>query len=106
MTSFHPNSVARRGRIASMGLIILFTLLAGRFFLIQILQHQQYALQSDQNRLNEVPIPAPRGIIYDRNGLIIAENVPGYTVSILAPRMDSLKAMLGRISKRINLTPK
>jgi penicillin-binding protein 2 len=106
MTSFHPNSVARRGRIASMGLIILFTLLAGRFFLIQVLQHQQYALQSDQNRLNEVPIPAPRGIIYDRNGLIIAENVPGYTVSILAPQVDSLKAMLGRISKRVELSRK
>ena len=104
MTSFHPNSVARRGRIASIAVILLFGLLAGRFFLIQVLGHQQYALQSDQNRLNEIPIPAPRGIIYDRNGLIIAENVPGYTVSIFAPRTDSLKAILGRLAKRVPIT--
>lgn len=106
MTSFHPNSIARRGRIASVGVILLFGLLAGRFFLIQVLQHQEYALRSDQNRLNEVPIPAPRGMIYDRNNQVIAENVPGYTVSILASRTDSLKAVLGRIAKLIPLSPR
>lgn len=102
--SFHPNEIARRGRLASLGLIAIFGLLVMRFFSMQILLHAQYVLQSDKNRLNEVPMPAPRGIIYDRNGAIIAENVPGYSVSILAPREDSLRTMLARVAKRIPLS--
>lgn len=99
--SFHPNKIARRGRIATIGVIAVFGLLVARFFSMQILLHAQYVLQSDKNRLNEVPLPAPRGIIYDRTGAIIAENVPGYTVSILAAREDSLVATVGRIASLV-----
>ena len=53
-------------------------------------------LQSEENRLREVPIPAPRGTIYDRNNKIIAENVVGYTVSVLAQSEDSLRGTLTR----------
>lgn len=103
--SFHPNELARRGRFASIALIAGFGLLIGRFFSLQILQHAQYVLQSDKNRLSEVPVPAPRGIIYDRNGQVIAENVPGYSVSILARDSVSLRATLSRLSARVPLTP-
>jgi penicillin-binding protein 2 len=51
-----------------------------------------------------VPLPAPRGIIYDRNGKVIAENLPGYTVSILSPTADSLRQTLGRLSAIIPYT--
>ncbi|HYV97829.1 MAG TPA: penicillin-binding protein 2 [Gemmatimonadaceae bacterium] len=103
--TWHPNKVAQRGRYASVALIVLFAALVGRFFSMQVLQHAQYVLQSDKNRLNEVPIPAPRGMIYDRNREIIAENVPGYTVSILAPRADSLRAVLARVGRFVLITP-
>ena len=61
-------------------------MLARAFFRTQVLEHAQYSLQSETNRLREVPLPAPRGIIYDRNGEVIAENLPAYSVSISAPR--------------------
>jgi penicillin-binding protein 2 len=60
-------------------------------------------LQSEENRLRAVPIPAARGVIYDRNGGIIAENVPGYSVSILSPTADSLRASLARLAGLIQL---
>ena len=60
-------------------------------------------LQSEENRLREVPLPAPRGIIYDRNGQVIAETLPGYSVSILAPTADSLRASLRRLGGTITL---
>ena len=88
--SFHPNDVQRRGRFASAGFFLAVVFLVGSFFRAQVLQHAQYVLASEENRLREVPIPAPRGVIYDRRGAIIAENVPGYTVSLLAPNADSL----------------
>src|SRR5262249_20049603 len=52
----------------------------------------------------EVPLPSPRGLIRDRKGQVIAENVPGYRVSILAPREDSLTAVLARVATVIPLT--
>ena len=66
--------------------------LTGAFFRSQVLQHQKYALQAETNRLREIPLPAPRGVIYDRNHKIIADNVIGYSVSLLAPKEDSLRA--------------
>src|SRR5579862_8910365 len=88
--SFHPNDIARRAQVATIGLVGGFFLLLGAFFRTQVLQNAQYVLQSETNRLREVPLPAPRGIIYDRTGRVIAENVPGYSVSMLSPTADSL----------------
>jgi penicillin-binding protein 2 len=103
--SFHPNEVARRARIASFILMGTFLFLAGAFFRTQVLLHARFALKSEQNRLREVPLPAPRGIIRDRNGAIIAENVPGYSVSILGQSADSLRATLQRLSGTVALAP-
>jgi penicillin-binding protein 2 len=82
-----------------------FTLLGSAFFRTQILEHAAYTLQSETNRLREVPLPAPRGIIYDRHGAVIAENLPGYSVSILARTADSLRVALRGLGGVINLSP-
>ncbi|HEY3286840.1 MAG TPA: penicillin-binding protein 2 [Gemmatimonadaceae bacterium] len=103
--SFHPNEMQRRARLASALLFLAFVFLIGSFFRTQVLQHAQYVLQSEENRLREVPLPAPRGVVYDRNGQIIAENLPGYSVSLLAPGVDSLRAALHRLSGTIPLSP-
>ncbi len=99
------NEIIQRAQVAN--IIIggaLFVLLAG-FFRSQVLMHQRYALQSETNRLRELPLPAPRGLIYDRNGKVIADNVTGYSVSVLGLREDSLRAMLERLSGTITVTP-
>ncbi len=102
--SFHPNDLARRARVASWGLTALFGLLLSAFFRAQIVENSRYTLQSEENRLREVPLPAPRGIIYGRDGRVIAENVPGYSVSLLSPSSDSLRATLERLAKIIPLS--
>ena len=99
------NEIIQRAQVAN--IIIgsaLFVLLAG-FFRSQVLLQQHYTLQSEKNRLRELPLPAPRGLIYDRHGKIIADNVTGYSVSVLELREDSLRAILGRLSGTISLTP-
>ncbi|HET6680008.1 MAG TPA: penicillin-binding protein 2 [Gemmatimonadaceae bacterium] len=103
--SFHPNDVARRAQAARILIGVAFAFLLSAFFRTQILRNQEYALQSEQNRLREVPLPAPRGIIYDRNGEVIAENLPGYSVSIVTRSADSLRAVLDRLSGVIALSP-
>ena len=102
--SFHPNEVARRARAASYLSTALILFLCAAFFRTQILGNKQWVLQAEENRLREVPIAAPRGIIKDRNGKIIAENVVGYSVSVLAQSEDSLRGTLRRLAGTIPIT--
>jgi len=73
------------------------------FFRAQVLEHGKYQLQSETNRLRPIPLPAPRGIITDRNGKILAENVPGYTVSLLPGDESALRETLERIAPVVKL---
>jgi len=95
--AFHPFVMAVRATAARTVLIVIFVLLSGAFFRLQVLQHGTYALRSESNRLRPVTLPAPRGLILDRHGAVIAENVPGYSVSLLADSEDSLIAMIARL---------
>ncbi|MDQ6872723.1 MAG: penicillin-binding protein 2 [Gemmatimonadota bacterium] len=103
--SFHPNDVARRARMSSLALVLGFLFLIGAFFKTQVIQNHQYVMQSEENRLRPIPLPAPRGIIYDRHGEVIAENLPAYSVSITAPNVDSLRAALNALASTLQLEP-
>ncbi len=86
-----------------MGLAIGFVLLVGAFFKTQVVQYKQFVMQSEENRLRPIPLPAPRGIIYDRHGEVIAENLPAYSVSITAPSVDSLRSALAQLAPTLQL---
>jgi len=91
---YQPNAVQRRARGTRVLLVAAFLLLGLAFFRTQVLENAAYVMASESNRLREVPLPGARGIIYDRTGAIIAENLPGYSVSILSPTEDSLRTAL------------
>jgi penicillin-binding protein 2 len=103
--SFHPNDVARRARMSSLALVVGFLFLIGAFFKTQVIQNRQYVMQSEENRLRPIPLPAPRGVIYDRHGQVIAENLPAYSVSITAPTVDSLHVALNQLASTLQLDP-
>jgi penicillin-binding protein 2 len=102
--SFHPNDVIRRSRAAAIIVSGVLVFLLSGFFRTQILQHRQFATQSEENRLRQIPLPAPRGTIYDRKKQIIAESIVGYSVSFISPSVDSLRATLGRLGSIIPVT--
>ncbi|MDH3496587.1 MAG: penicillin-binding protein 2 [Gemmatimonadota bacterium] len=97
MNWFHPHLVDRRATMAQWVVWGVVAVLLAAFFRVQILASSRYELASEQNRLRAVPLPAPRGLVLDRNGVVLAENVPGYTVALLAASPDSLAAVLQRI---------
>ena len=103
MSSFHPHLVDRRLGTARLAVWGLLGLLVMSFFRTQILGHGKYQLQSETNRLRPIPLPAARGIIYDRNGRVLAENVPGYTVSLLPGPEVNLRSTLARIASIANI---
>src|SRR6266581_7899433 len=102
--SRRPRSAHRRWRVARNVVWAVLGVVMLAFFRTQILEHGKYQLQSETNRLRPIPLPAPRGIITDRNGKVLAENVPGYTVSLLpGADEDSLHATLRRIAPIVKL---
>ncbi len=103
MSSFHPHLLDRRLGMARFTVWTVMGLLVLSFFRTQILGHGKYQLQSETNRLRPIPLPAPRGIIYDRNGRVLAENVPGYTVSLLPGPEANLRSTLARIASIANI---
>jgi penicillin-binding protein 2 len=99
MNGFDSYRVRERADIAQWVLVATFVLLGGAFFRTQIIQHEKFQLRAETNRLRPISLTAPRGTIFDRNGNVIAENVPGYSVKVLAPSVDSLRAVIARIGR-------
>lgn len=100
MTSFRLRD---RTTAARWILATAFLLLSGTFFRTQVLDYERYRLRAESNRLRPVPLVAPRGAILDRNGLIIADNVPGWAVKLFAISKDSLRAALHRLGELVAL---
>lgn len=103
MSWFHPHEVARRAAVVRAIVVVIVGVLVIAFFRVQILSSGRYTLQSEQNRLRALPIPAPRGLLLDRHGAILAENVPGYSVALIAQSRDSLAALLDRLTPLLGL---
>ncbi|HSM08729.1 MAG TPA: penicillin-binding protein 2 [Gemmatimonadota bacterium] len=94
---------AGRARGATILLWVAMSILLVSFFRLQILGREQYELQSEENRLRALTIPPPRGTITDRNGRLLAENVPGYSLSVLPGPVDTVRATLLRLAPHVGL---
>ncbi len=100
----YSSDVIRRGRAASVVICGVFVLLLSAFFRTQVVRNQQLLSQSEDNRLRQIPLPAPRGLIYDRNNKLIADNAVGYSIAMLTESEDSLRAHMTRLRTVIPLT--
>ncbi|HEX2250143.1 MAG TPA: penicillin-binding protein 2 [Gemmatimonadales bacterium] len=103
MSGFDSYRLRERAEIARLVLIGAFLVLAGAFFRTQVIQHDKFQLKAETNRLRPIALTPPRGSILDRNGRVLAENVPGYSVKLLASSTDSLRAVLDRVRRYVPL---
>lgn len=90
----------RRAVLAGTGVLGLLGLLGARMTQLQVLGHQHYTTMSQANRVKLVPVPPNRGLIHDRNGLVLAENRPTFQIMITpeqVPDMQGTLDGLGRI---------
>lgn len=89
------------------GIIAVMTLiLIGRLFQLQVINNAHYTTLSEKNRVNIVPIAPTRGAIYDRNGVLIAHNVPTFILHIIPERVKDMKATLAALKQLVKLTDK
>jgi penicillin-binding protein 2 len=99
MNGFDSYRLRERADSARVVLIVAFLVLCGAFFRTQVLQHDKFQLKAETNRLRPIPLTPPRGSILDRHGGVIAENVPGYSVKLLANSADSLRAVIAQVRR-------
>lgn len=105
MKTHHPHARRRRARGAYVVVALFMGVLLAAFFRVQVLRSNTWQLRADSNRLRQLPVPAPRGTIYDRNGRILADNVPGYAITLLPGHPDSVRSTLERMSRYMELSP-
>ncbi|HJN53091.1 MAG TPA: penicillin-binding protein 2 [Pseudomonadales bacterium] len=87
------------------GILIVLTLfLVGRLFYLQIIQHDIYRTRSDDNRIHVQSIPPIRGLIFDRNGVLIADNIPTFNLTIIKERVEDIDKTLATIGSLIPLS--
>ena len=99
----HLNVRRRRAHAAGVVLALLMGLLTVAFFRAQVVSGTAWALQSESNRLRVLPVPAPRGAIFDRYGNVIADNAPSYSISLFPAPIDSLAGSLRRLQPLLGL---
>lgn len=69
------------------GLVLAFLGLIGRLYQLQIVRGEVFQVQADANRFRLIEMPAPRGVIYDRNGAILARNRPSFAIAVVPERL-------------------
>ena len=83
-----------------------FVLLAARFAWLQVIRHDQLSLQAEENRIQLVPIAPTRGLIVDRNGVVIAQNISAYTLELQPGRIEDLEQTMTEISGLVEISIK
>ena len=98
-----------RLRLSVAGLVVFvcFGLLMLRFLWLQGIRHSEYAERAESNRISVVPAVPNRGLIVDRNGVILARNFSAYTLEITPSKLDRpLEVVIDELSKLVDIQPK
>jgi len=90
--------------IAGLAAIVLTSIVLYRYFDLQVTRHQDFATHSDNNRVHVRPAAPSRGLIYDRNGELLADNRPSFSLSIIRERSEDLEQLLLQISSLIDIS--
>jgi penicillin-binding protein 2 len=89
--------------IAGVGVVIAFALLFARFFYLQVVQHELYAARAEDNRISIVPLAPNRGLILDRNGVVLARNYSAYTLEIAPSRVRDLERTISELAEVVDI---
>ncbi|HLP98045.1 MAG TPA: penicillin-binding protein 2 [Sideroxyarcus sp.] len=93
--------------VLSLGFValMLFILLA-RFFYLQVVRHDYFHTLAESNRIYVVPIVPNRGLLLDRNGVVLARNYSGYTLEVAPDKVADMDALIAELGKLVEITPK
>lgn len=96
-----------RLRLGFTALVVLslFALLASRFYYLQVKQYNHYQTLAENNRISLIPIAPNRGLILDKNGVVLAHNFFVYTLEITPAKIKDLEVTIAEISQFVEISP-
>ena len=95
----------RRSLVGFAFILLGLIALSGRFVYLQVMRHDEFVTRSENNRVKPKVIPPARGLIYDRNGVLLADNVPAFRLEVVPEQVPDMQAMLARIGAVVPLDP-
>ena len=95
----------RQYYLAVLVTVCLISILVIRFFQLQVLDYDQYSKKANTNRIRKVTTSAPRGLILDRNGVILVDNLPTYILNAVPGELNHKEETFELISKIVNYNP-
>ncbi|MEA3273964.1 MAG: penicillin-binding protein 2 [Pseudomonadota bacterium] len=96
----------RRSVIAGVLVVAAMLLLVSRLAQLQITSHQHFSTLSQDNRVKIEPLPPTRGLIYDANGILLAENYPSYSLEITLEKVEELETTIAELRRIIKIEEK
>jgi len=82
----------------------LIALTVTRLVYLQVINHAHYTTLSNDNRLKVLPVPPTRGLIYDRNGVLLADNVPSYRLEIIPEQVKNMDKLLAELRQTVDIS--
>ncbi|MAO13932.1 penicillin-binding protein 2 [Marinobacter sp.] len=93
----------RRAVVMLVFVLLMMIGLLARMYQLQIVEHEIYTTLSDKNRVQVQSVPPPRGLVYDRNNLLLAENRPVFSLTLVPERVAGMEATLARLSEILDI---
>jgi penicillin-binding protein 2 len=95
-------------RLGVAGVVVLcaFAVLFARFFYLQVIQHKYYDTKAEDNRISILPIPPNRGLILDRNGVVLARNYSAYTLELTLSKIADLEGTIDALAAIVDIQPR
>ncbi len=90
--------------IAVVIVVLCFAALVARYFYLQVIQHSHYTELAEKNRIKHTRIKASRGLIYDRNGILLADNVTAYRLLVTPEKAENIEQQLNQLNTIVPLT--
>jgi penicillin-binding protein 2 len=94
----------RRALVMLIFIIVMLGVLVARMYQLQIVEHDIYTTLSDKNRVQVQSVPPPRGLIYDRNHELLAENRPVFSVTLVPERVEGMEETLTRLESLLEIS--
>ncbi len=95
--------VLKRARLVFILVVIFFIFIMLNFWKVQILEHEEYWEKSEANRMREIALPYQRGLVFDREGIILANNTASFRVSLIRENCEDYDKSCRKIAQLLNI---
>lgn len=95
--------VTRRVYFSAAVILLLVIMIISRIFYLTVLQHDHFSTLSKSNRVKITPIPPIRGLIYSRDGVILAENKPAFSLEVIPEQIEDVDKLIEQLKQIISI---